>query len=112
MNKIILDLDFILQSIGTIGIVIFFVILAKLSELMGKGLRLESYHLWYYIAIIITLLSIPIHLYLHLNYETTHSLDAAIDLQALYVSFLLFSNIIVIIVSIKYWWWLKNELLG
>jgi len=110
VNNIILELDFILQSVGTVGIVIFYFTLAKLSALMGRGLRLGSYHLWYYIAIIITLLTIPIHLYLHLFYA--HSLDAAIDLQGLYVSFLLLSNSIVIIVSIKYWWWLKNELLG
>ncbi|PWB49853.1 MAG: hypothetical protein C3F06_13610 [Candidatus Methanoperedenaceae archaeon] len=110
MNNIILELDFLLQSVGTFGIVIFYLILAKLSALMGKGLRLGSYYLWYYVAIIITLLTIPIHLFLHLSYETIHSLDA--DLEVIYVSFLLLSNIIVIIVSIKYWWWLKSELLG
>jgi len=110
VNNIILELDFLLQSVGTFGIVIFYIILAKLSALMGKGLRLGSYYLWYYVAIIITLLTIPIHLYLHRPYETIHSLDA--DLEVIYVSFLLLSNIIVIIVSIKYWWWLKNELLG
>jgi len=112
VNNIILELDFLLQSVGTFGIVIFYIILAKLSALMGKGLRLGSYYLWYYVAIIITLLTIPIHLYLHLSYETNHSLGAAIDLEGLYVSFLILSNIIVIIVSIKYWWWLKSELLG
>ena len=112
MNNIILELDFILQSVGTVGIVIFYFTLAKLSALMGRGLRLGSYHLWYYIAIIITLLTIPIHLYLHLFYEKTHSLGIALDLEGLYVSFLLLSNSIVIVVSIKYWWWLKNELLG
>lgn len=79
---------------------------------MGKGMRLGSYHLLYYIAIIITLLTIPIHLYIHLNYKTMHSFEEAIDLEGLYVSFLLLSNIIVIMVSIKYWWWLKKELLG
>lgn len=112
MNNIILELDFILQSTGTFGIVIFYFILAKLSALMGKGLRLGSYYHWYYVAIIITLLTIPIHLYLHMSYDTTHSMDEALDLEGLYVSFLLLSNIIVIIVSIKYWWWLKNELFG
>lgn len=79
---------------------------------MGKGMRLGSYYLLYYVAILITLLTIPIHLYIHLNYENIHSLGEAIDLEGLYVSFLLLSNMIVIMVSVKYWWWLKRELLG
>ncbi|MCX9029568.1 MAG: hypothetical protein OIN86_15480 [Candidatus Methanoperedens sp.] len=77
---------------------------------MGKGLRLASFYLWYYVACIITLLTIPIDLYLHQRYETPHL--PAIDIQGLYFSFLLLSNVIVILVSFKYWLWLKDELLN
>ena len=93
------------------GIVIFFIVLAKLSALMGKGMRLPPYYLWYYLAGILTAMTIPVHLFLHQKYGSPHSQETVIDLQAVYFSFLLLSNIIVIIVSIKYWWWLKDELL-
>jgi len=99
-----------LQSVGVFGIIIFYIVLAKLSALMGKGLRLASFYLWYYVASIITLLTIPIHLYLHQRYETPHSLESVIDIQGLYFSFLLLGNVIVIFVSFKYWFWLKDEL--
>jgi len=99
-----------LQSVGIFGIVIFYIALAKLSALMGKGLRLASFYLWYYVACIITLLTIPVHLYLHTIHETPHLLESAIDIQGLYFSFLLLSNVIVILVSFKYWLWLKDEL--
>lgn len=108
----ILDLDLILHSAGTIGIVIFYVVIAKLSALMGKGLRLPSYYRWYYAACVVTLLTIPIHLYLHQRYETSHSMESVLDLEGLYISFLIISNVIVIIVSSRYWWWLKDELLN
>ena len=111
MINIILELEFLLQSAGTIGIVIFYIVIAKLSALMGKGLRLPSYYRWYYAAYIITLLTIPIHLYLHMGYETPHSTESVLDLEELYMSFLIISNLIVIFASSKYWWWLKDELL-
>ena len=77
---------------------------------MGKGLMMRPYYQWFYIAIIITFLSIPLHLYMHIAYAT-HSLEA-IDLEGLYISLLLLGNIIVFAASIKYWWWLKKELIG
>lgn len=106
----ILELDFLLQSIGIIGIIIFYIVLAKLSARMGEGLMLAPYYLWYYVAIIITLLTIPIHVYLHQKYEMPHSIEATLDLQGLYVSLLLISNVIAITVSFRYWWWLKDEI--
>ena len=112
MIGIILETDFVLQSLGIIGIVIFYTVLAKLSALMGKGMRLPPYYLWYYVASLITSFTIPIHLFLHQRYETPHSLEYVIDLQGIYFSLLLLSNIIVLIVSFKYWWWLKDELLN
>ena len=111
MIKIILELEFLLQSAGTIGIVIFYIVIAKLSALMGKGLRLPSHYRWYYAACIMTLLTIPIHLYLHQIYENPHSMGSVLDLEGLYMSFLIISNLIVIFASSKYWWWLKDELL-
>lgn len=104
-----MEQDLLLQSIGITGIVIFYVVLAKLSERMGKGLMLPHYYLWYYVSCIITLLIIPAHTYLHLRYELPHSLEL-IDQQALYFTMLLLSNVIAILVSIKYWWWLKDEI--
>ena len=112
MIRIIPELDFILLSFGTMGIVIFYIVIAKLSALMGKGMRLPPYYLWYYVASLITSFTIPIHLFLHQRYETPHSLEYVIDLQGIYFSLLLLSNIIVLIVSFKYWWWLKDELLN
>ena len=102
-------LDLLLQSIGIIGIFVFFIVLAKLSARMGEGLRLPSYYLWYYVAIIVALLTIPVHVYLHQKYEMPHSVES-LDLQGLYVSLLLISNVIVILVSVRYWWWLKDEI--
>ena len=111
MINIIIELEFLLQSAGTIGIVIFYIVIAKLSAMMGKGLRLPSHNRWYYAACIMTLLTIPIHLYLHQIYENPHSMESVLDLEGLYISFLIMSNVIVIIASSKYWWWLKDELL-
>ncbi len=103
--------DLLLQSIGITGIVIFYIVLAKLSERMGKGLMLPRYYLWYYVSCILALLIIPLYAYLHLRYEITNSPEL-VNLQALYFSMLLVSNVIAILVSIKYWWWLKDEILG
>lgn len=107
----ILEPDVILHSIGIIGIVIFYIVLARLSALMGKGLRLSHFYLWYYVASLLSLLTIPIHLYLHTKYENPHLSGSALDIQSLYFFLFLLSNIIVIIVSFRYWWWLKDELL-
>lgn len=38
-------------------------------------------------------------------------MESVLDLEGLYISFLIMSNVIVIIASSKYWWWLKDELL-
>lgn len=102
-------LDLLLQSIGIIGIIVFYVVLAKLSARMGEGLMLAPYYLWYYVAIIIASLTIPLHVYLHQKYEMPHSMEY-LDLQGLYISLLLISNVIVILVSFRYWWWLKDEI--
>lgn len=91
-------------SVGTIGIVIFYLVLARLSARMGKGLGLAPYHLWDYVACIIALSSIYVHAQLHPQ--------SSLDLQGLYISLLLLSNAIVILVSFKYWWWLKDEIVG
>ncbi len=105
----ILELEFILQSIGVIGVVVFYVVLSKLSARMGEGLKLAPYYKLDYVACIIISLTIPIHAYLHQKYEP-HSMEY-LDLQGLYILLLLISNVIVIIVSFRYWWWLKDEIL-
>ncbi|MCZ7392044.1 MAG: hypothetical protein ABOK23_10125 [Candidatus Methanoperedens sp.] len=94
-------------SVGTIGIVIFYLVLAKLSARMGNGLGLAPYYLWDYVACIIALSSIYVHAQLHPIPQ-----HASLDVQGLYISLLLLSNVIVVIVSFKYWWWLKDELGG
>lgn len=105
----ILELDFLLQSIGIIGIIVFYIVLAKLSARMGEGLMLAPYYRWYYASCIIISLTIPVHIYLHQRYEMPHSVES-LDLQGLYVSLLLISNVIAILVSFRYWWWLKDEI--
>jgi hypothetical protein len=79
---------------------------------MGEGLRLAPYYRWHYAACIIILSTIPVHLYMHQEYEIPDLTGSSLDLQVLYVSLLLISNVIVILVSFRYWGWLKDELLG
>jgi hypothetical protein len=79
---------------------------------MGEGLRLAPYYRWHYAACIITLSTIPLHLYIHQNYAIPDLTGSSLDLQVLYISLLLIGNVIVILVSFRYWGWLKNELLG
>jgi hypothetical protein len=79
---------------------------------MGEGLRLPPYYRWNYIACIITLSTIPLHLYLHQTYDIPDLAGSSLDLQVLYIFLLLISNVIVILVSFRYWGWLKDELLG
>ncbi len=96
------ELDFILQTVGAIGVVVFYIVLARLSARMGNGFKLPPYYLWYYVSCIIMELTIPVYV----------SLRQTPELRTLYFSMLLISNVIAIIVSYRYWWWLKDELLG
>jgi hypothetical protein len=70
---------------------------------------LAPYYRWYYVASTITLLTIPVHVYLHQESEIPHSVES-LDLQGLYISLLLISNVVAILVSFRYWWWLKDEM--
>jgi hypothetical protein len=101
-----------MQSSGIIGIVIFYIVLAKLSARMGEGLHLPPYYLWYYVSCIIALLAIPVHAYLHQKFTILHSLGVSIYSQGIYFSLLLAGNLIAILVSFRYWWWLKDEILS
>ena len=103
--------ELILQSIGIIGIVISFFIIAKLSERMGEGLMLSKYYRLDYVSVILALSTIPVHFYLHQEYELPHAENTFLDMEGLYIFLLLVSNVIVILVSIRYWWWLKDEIL-
>lgn len=104
--------ELILQSIGITGIVISFIIIAKLSARMGEGLMLAPYYRWDYVAVILALSTIPLHFYLHQKYEMPHAENVSMDMGGLYVFLLLISNIIVILVSFRYWWWLKGAILN
>lgn len=97
--------ELLFQSIGVIGIAIFYLIIAKLSARMGEGLRLPFYYRWDYVACVIVLSTILLHAYMHYK-EIPH--DSLFDL--LYILMLLISNVIVILVSKRYWWWLKDEI--
>lgn len=74
---------------------------------MGEGLMLSRYYLWNYVACIIVLLAIPIHAYFHLKNGVAHSSA----FQALYLILLLIGNIIVVLASVRYWGWLRDEIL-
>ncbi len=103
-----MELDLILQPVGIMGIVVFYIVLAKLSARMGEGLMLPRYYLWDYVASVIIFMTIPAHAYLHLRYGIPH--PPPIEFQVFYVATLLIGTIIVILVSLKYWWWLKDEI--
>ncbi len=98
-------LELLLQSIGVIGIIIFYIVIAKLSARMGKGLKLPAYYKWNYVACVITFSAILLHAYQH-YIKIPHG--SLFDL--VYILMLLTSNVTVTIVSRRYWWWLKDEI--
>ena len=91
-------IDFILIYIGILGLLILYAVLSHLSARMGEGMRVPKYYLLFYIAIIFLIVSIPL----------VYSPGA----EGTFFALLTLGNVIAIVASYKYWWWLKEELWG
>ncbi len=96
-----MTIDVVLFYAGILGILVFYAVLMHLSARMGEGMHLPKYYLLYYLAIFALILTIPAVQYA----PNDNSGDILFTL-------LLVGNIIVMAVSFKYWWWLKNEFFG
>ncbi len=94
--------EFILFFFGIAGIICLFTVLAHLSARMGDGLRLPGYYQFYFVAIFIMLLTVPIGWSVHYAGEKGKE-------DILFV-LLIMANVIAVAASYKYWWWLKDEL--
>lgn len=91
-------IDFILIYIGILGLLILYAVLSHLSARMGEGMRVPKYYLLFYISIIFLIVSIPV------VYSTR--------VEDTFFALLTLGNVIAIVASYKYWWWLKDELWG
>jgi uncharacterized membrane protein len=96
-------LEFGLFFVGILGLLVFYIALAHLSERMGEGMGAPKYYLLYYLAVIALIMTVPAGWQIHYISSTT-SEDALFAL-------LVIGNSIVLAASYKYWWWLKDELL-
>jgi len=97
-------IDFILIFIGIMGLLILYAVLSHLSSRMGEGMRIPKYYLLFYVAIIFLIVSLP------LLYSTNYSREQGA--QDTFFALLTLGNVIAIVASYKYWWWLKDELWG
>ena len=95
-------LEFGLFFLGILGLLVFYTVLAHLSERMGEGMGAPKYYLLYYFAVIALIMTIPAGWQIHYTSGTT-SEDSLFAL-------LIIGNLIVLAASYKYWWWLKDEL--
>lgn len=93
-----MTIDFVLFYAGILGILVFYAVLMHLSARMGEGMGLPKYYLLYYLAIFALILTIPAVQYAP-NGSSGNTLFILLTV----------GNIIVVAVSFKYWWWLKNE---
>ena len=94
--------DEILFYAGILGFLILFVVLSHLSARMGEGMGIKKYYLLFYIAILILVITIPAGWSMYYSEEMS-SQDNIFTLLTL-------GNIVAIVASFKYWWWLKGEL--
>lgn len=97
-------IDFILIFIGILGLLILYTVLSHLSARMGEGMRVPKYYYLFYIPIIFLIVSIS------LLYSTNYSMEQ--DAQDTFFALLILGNVLAIVASHKYWWWLKDELWG
>lgn len=95
-------LEFILFIIGLSGFITLYTVLAHLSARMGEGLRLPGYYRFYFISIIIAILTVP-------TGWSVHYLGEKGNGDTLFV-LLIIANVIAVAVSYMYWWWLKDEM--
>ena len=94
-------IEFILFLIGISGLLIMYIVLTDLSARLGEGMRLPRFYKLYFVAILVTILTIP-------QGWSIHFLGESGSEDTLFV-LLTTGNIIVVITSYKYWWWLKDE---
>ncbi len=93
----------LLFFLGNSGFLILLVVLMRLSERMGQGLGLKSYYYIYYAAILLFLAAMIL-----LIVSQTPSKDTWSIAYALFI----IGDLIALLISFKYWWWLKKELVG
>ncbi|MCX9011199.1 MAG: hypothetical protein OIN66_08765 [Candidatus Methanoperedens sp.] len=96
--------EFGLFFLGILGLLVFYTVLARLSVRMGEGMGISKYYILYYFSILALILTIPEGWSVHY----AGNRDSGGTLFAL----LIIGNAIAIAASFKYWWWLKDELLG
>lgn len=97
-------IGFGLFLLGILGLLVFYTVLARLSIRMGEGMGVPRYYILYYFSILALILAIPEGWSVHYT-ENRGSVDTLFAL-------LIIGNVIAIAASFKYWWWLKDELLG
>jgi len=95
-------LDFVLFSVGIMGLIILYIVLSHLSARMGEGMALPGYYRLYFIGILALLASLAAGWSVH--YAQKKNL-----LDILFI-LLITGNTAAIAASFKYWWWLKHEL--
>ena len=97
-------IEFGLFFLGILGLLVFYTVLARLSIRMGEGMGVPKYYILYYFSILALILTIPQgwSVYYFGNRDSGDTLFAL----------LIIGNAIAIAASFKYWWWLKDELLG
>ncbi len=95
-------IDFGLFYLGILGLLILYSVLMHLSKRMGEGMGLPKYYLLYYIAILALILTIPAGWSVHYARE--------MNSETILFILLITGNVAAIAASIKYWWWLKDEL--
>lgn len=98
-------IDNILIYIGILGFLILYVVLSHLSARMGEGMRVPKYYYFFYIPIIFLIVSIS------LTYSMNYFLEESTE-NTIFFALLTLGNVIAIVASYKYWWWLKDELWG
>lgn len=97
-------IEFGLFFLGILGLLVFYTVLARLSARMGEGMGIPKYWILYYFSILTLILTIPAGWSVHY----TGNSDSGDTLFTL----LIIGNVVAIAASFKYWWWLKDELLG
>jgi hypothetical protein len=97
-------LDFLIFSLGILGLVILNTVLARLSARMGEGMGLPGYYWLYYI----TVLTLAIALAAGWTIYYTENESS----QEVLFSLLIMGNVISTAASFRYWWWLRNELIN
>lgn len=104
----------ILGTVGTISLVILFFVLAKLSERFGSVIRMRPLYRYYYLALLLALISATAHI-LVVRAETAAATDIPSWATAPWFSLLAYHLPLAMAVTIgiyvtwHYWSWLITE---